>query len=100
MSDKEKKAPAMSGSDLRNSRMHVVGMPVEKSDNFGLTARRLMGLMAGEKYLVAFILFLAVVSVALVVTTTQPTAAYAVRLNGAAIRTTRSMTRRVSDLSN
>jgi ATP-binding cassette subfamily B protein len=67
MSDKEKKAPAMSGSDLRNSRMHVVGMPVEKSDNFGLTARRLMGLMAGEKYLVAFILFLAVVSVALVV---------------------------------
>ena len=39
-------------------------------------------------------------NVALVVTTTQPTAAYAVRLNGAAIRMTRNMTRRVSDLSN
>lgn len=67
MSEKEKKAPAMSGSELRNSRMHVVGMPVEKSDNFSLTARRLMGLMAGEKYLVAAILTLAVLSVALVV---------------------------------
>ncbi len=67
MSEKEKKAPAMSGSELRNSRMHVVGMPVEKSDNFSLTARRLMGLMAGEKYLVAVILTLAVLSVALVV---------------------------------
>ena len=67
MSEKEKKAPAMSGSDLRNSRMHVVGMPVEKSENFALTSRRLMSLMAGEKYLVAFILTLAVISVALVV---------------------------------
>jgi ATP-binding cassette subfamily B protein len=47
--------------------MHVVGMPVEKSENFGLTARRLMGLMAGEKILVGIILLLAVVSVALVV---------------------------------
>jgi ATP-binding cassette subfamily B protein len=47
--------------------MHVVGMPVEKSENFSATARRLMGLMAGEKYLVAFIMTLAVLSVALVV---------------------------------
>jgi ATP-binding cassette subfamily B protein len=68
MSEKEKKAaPAMSGSDLRNSRMHVVGMPVEKSDNFGLTAKRLMGLMAEEMILVAFVMLLAVISVALVV---------------------------------
>lgn len=66
MSD-EKKPQSMPGSELRNSRMHVVGMPVEKSENFNLTARRLMGLMAGEKYLVSFIMFLAVVSVALVV---------------------------------
>ncbi|MFN5601406.1 MAG: ABC transporter ATP-binding protein, partial [Acidimicrobiaceae bacterium] len=57
----------MPGSELRNSRMHVVGMPVEKSENFSATARRLMGLMAGEKYLVAFIMTLAVLSVALVV---------------------------------
>jgi ATP-binding cassette, subfamily B, multidrug efflux pump len=66
MSDK-KKPQTMPGSELRNSRMHVVGMPVEKSENFGLTARRLMGLMAGEKVLVGIILLLAVVSVALVV---------------------------------
>ena len=66
MSDK-KKPQTMPGSELRNSRMHVVGMPVEKSENFGLTARRLMGLMAGEKILVGIILLLAVVSVALVV---------------------------------
>lgn len=66
MSEK-KKPQTMPGSELRNSRMHVVGMPVEKSDNFSLTARRLMGLMAGEKFLVSIILLLAVVSVALVV---------------------------------
>jgi ATP-binding cassette subfamily B protein len=66
MSDK-KKPQTMPGSELRNSRMHVVGMPVEKSENFALTARRLMGLMAGEKILVGIILLLAVVSVALVV---------------------------------
>jgi ATP-binding cassette subfamily B multidrug efflux pump len=66
MSDK-KKQQTMPGSELRNSRMHVVGMPVEKSENFGLTARRLMGLMAGERALVAIILLLAFVSVALVV---------------------------------
>ena len=66
MSEK-KKQQTMPGSELRNSRMHVVGMPVEKSENFSLTARRLMGLMAGEKLLMGIILLLAVVSVALVV---------------------------------
>jgi ATP-binding cassette subfamily B protein len=66
MSDK-KKQQHMPGSELRNSRMHVVGMPVEKSENFSGTARRLLGLMAGEKYLVSFIMLLAFVSVALVV---------------------------------
>jgi ATP-binding cassette subfamily B protein len=66
MSDK-KKQQHMPGSELRNSRMHVVGMPVEKSENFSGTARRLLGLMAGEKYLVSFVMLLAFVSVALVV---------------------------------
>ena len=66
MSDK-KKQQHMPGSELRNSRMHVVGMPVEKSENFSGTARRLLGLMAGEKFLVTFIMLLAFVSVALVV---------------------------------
>ena len=65
--DTEVKPKTMPGAELRNSRMHVVGMPVEKSENFSLTAKRLMGLMAGEKILVAFIMFLAVVSVGLVV---------------------------------
>lgn len=63
----KKKTQHMPGSELRNSRMHVVGMPVEKSENFSATARRLMGLMAGEKYLVGLIMSLAFVSVALVV---------------------------------
>jgi ATP-binding cassette, subfamily B, multidrug efflux pump len=47
--------------------MSTVGMPVEKSENFSETAKRLLRLMAGEKYLVMLIMFLAVVSVALVV---------------------------------
>ena len=63
----QEKKQTMPGSELRNSRMHVVGMPVEKSENFSQTAKRLMGLMAGEKFLVGIILLLAVVSVALVV---------------------------------
>ena len=63
----KKKTQHMPGSELRNSRMHVVGMPVEKSENFSATARRLMGLMAGEKYLVGLIMSLAFISVALVV---------------------------------
>jgi ATP-binding cassette subfamily B protein len=42
-------------------------MPVEKSENFSETAKRLIRLMAGEKYLVILVMFLAVVSVALVV---------------------------------
>ena len=63
----EKKPTTMPGSELRNSRMHVVGMPVEKSENFSAVAKRLVGLMAGEKILVAIIMVLAVVSVGLVV---------------------------------
>ena len=66
MSDK-KKPQTMPGSELRNSRMHVVGMPVEKSATFGLTERRLKGLVAGERTLVGIILLLAFISVALVV---------------------------------
>ncbi|MBJ7490631.1 MAG: ABC transporter ATP-binding protein [Ilumatobacteraceae bacterium] len=47
--------------------MSTVGMPVEKSENFSETAQRLIRLMADEKYLVVLVMFLAVVSVALVV---------------------------------
>jgi ATP-binding cassette subfamily B protein len=47
--------------------MSTVGMPVEKSENFSETAQRLVRLMADEKFLVILVMFLAVVSVALVV---------------------------------
>ena len=66
MSD-EKKPQSIPGAELRSNRMHNVGMPVEKSENFSLSARRLLGLMAGEKVLVGFILVLALASVGLVV---------------------------------
>jgi len=62
-----KPAQHMPGSELRSARMSTVGMPVEKSENFSETSKRLVRLMAGEKYLVAFVMFLAVVSVAMVV---------------------------------
>ena len=65
--DEKKPAQHMPGSELRTARMSTVGMPVEKSENFSETAKRLLRLMAGEKYLVMLIMFLAVVSVALVV---------------------------------
>ena len=63
----KKPAQHMPGSELRTSRMSTVGMPVEKSENFSETSRRLVRLMAGEKYLVVFIMVLAVLSVSLVV---------------------------------
>ncbi len=65
----EEKKPAqhMPGSELRTSRMSSVGMPVEKSENFSETAQRLVRLMADEKLLVILTMFLAVVSVGLVV---------------------------------
>ena len=63
----EKPAQHMPGSELRTSRMSTVGMPVEKSENFSETAQRLIRLMADEKYLVVLVMFLALVSVALVV---------------------------------
>ena len=65
--DEKKPAQHMPGSELRSARMSTVGMPVEKSENFSATAKRLIRLMAGEKYLVILVMFLAVVSVALVV---------------------------------
>ena len=65
--DEKKPAQHMPGSELRTARMSTVGMPVEKSENFSETAKRLIRLMADEKYLVILMMFLAVVSVALVV---------------------------------
>ena len=63
----EKPVQHLPGSELRSARMSTVGMPVEKSENFSATSRRLVRLMADEKYLVILVMFLAVVSVALVV---------------------------------
>ena len=70
MSDKKPeavKAQSLPGSELRQTRMSTVGMPVEKSENFGIVAKRLINLMAGEKFFVIGILLMAVISVALVV---------------------------------
>ncbi len=71
MSEKPQTPPAkptaMPGSELRNSRMHVVGMPIEKSENFSESIKRLIGLMSNELFLVCIILTMAVISVALVV---------------------------------
>ena len=63
----EQKPASLPGSELRNSRMSTVGMPVEKSENFADTSRRLLRLMSGEKFLVVIIMLMAIVSVALVV---------------------------------
>jgi len=65
--DDKKPAQHMPGSELRTARMSTVGMPVEKSENFSATAKRLVRLMSDEKYLVMLIMFLAFASVALVV---------------------------------
>ena len=61
------KPAGLPGSEIRNTRMHSVGMPVEKSENFSEVSKRLIRLMSGEKFLVGVIIAMAVASVALVV---------------------------------
>ena len=61
------KPAGLPGSEIRNTRMHSVGMPVEKSENFSEVSKRLIRLMSGEKYLVGIIIAMAIASVALVV---------------------------------
>jgi len=61
------KPAGLPGSEIRNTRMHSVGMPVEKSENFKEVSKRLIRLMSGEKYLVGIIITMAIASVALVV---------------------------------
>ena len=63
----EEAKPGASVSELRTGRWNTVGIPTEKSENFGETSRRLARLLAREGVLVIAILFMAVVSVALVV---------------------------------
>ena len=70
MSDENKSADAKPGAsvtELRTGRWNTVGIPTEKSENFGETSRRLARLLAREGVLVITILVMAVVSVALVV---------------------------------
>ena len=70
MSDENKVGDAKPGasvSELRTGRWNTVGIPTEKSENFGETSRRLARLLAKEGVLVVAILVMAVVSVALVV---------------------------------
>lgn len=71
MNDKQpttaNKPAGLPGSELRSSRMHSVGMPVEKSENFTEVSKRLIRLMSEEKFLVGIIIAMAIASVALVV---------------------------------
>ena len=70
MSDENKSSDAKPGAsvtELRTGRWNTVGIPTEKSENFGETSRRLARLLAREGVLVIAILVMAVVSVALVV---------------------------------
>ena len=66
-SQTETKAPVGNVAELRTGRMNTVGVPAEKSKNFGLTAKRLARRMGRETWLVLLILLMAVVSVALIV---------------------------------
>ena len=61
------KAPGPAGTALRDGRMSAVGMPTEKSKNFGETAKRLGRRMSRELWVVGLILVLAIVSVFFVV---------------------------------
>lgn len=63
----EPKAPVGNVAELRTGRMNTVGVPAEKSKNFGLTAKRLARRMGRETWLVLLILLMAVSSVALIV---------------------------------
>ncbi|MFM9226415.1 MAG: ABC transporter ATP-binding protein [Actinomycetota bacterium] len=61
-------AAARLGASMREGRMSAVGMPTAKSKDFGAAARRLAGRMSHERWLVAAIGLMALVSVGLVVT--------------------------------
>ena len=56
------------GASMREGRMSAVGMPTEKSKDFGAAARRLARRMSSEIWVVAVIAVMAIVSVGLVVT--------------------------------
>ena len=67
-SPSEKSTPPVGNvAELRTGRMNTVGVPAEKSKNFGVTARRLARRMGRESLLVVVILIMAVASVALIV---------------------------------
>jgi ATP-binding cassette, subfamily B, multidrug efflux pump len=59
--------PRPSTAELRGGRMHTVGVPTERSKDFGVTSRRLFDRLGPEKVKVVLVLFLAVASVTLVV---------------------------------
>ncbi|MFM9131938.1 MAG: ABC transporter ATP-binding protein, partial [Actinomycetota bacterium] len=59
--------PGASVTELRSGRWNTVGIPTEKSQNFGQSTRRLARLLSAEGPLVILILVMAVASVAFVV---------------------------------
>lgn len=54
-------------SEMRSGRMNTVGIPTEKSKNFGVTAKRLMKRMSRDLVVVGVIMAMAVTSVTLIV---------------------------------
>ena len=64
---KQAPPPPSSTSEMRNGRWNTVGVPTEKSKDFKGSVRRLLDRMGPERPKLFFVLVLAVVSVALVV---------------------------------
>ena len=64
---KQAPPPPSSTSEMRNGRWNTVGVPTEKSKDFKGSVRRLLDRMGPERPKLFFVLLLAVVSVALVV---------------------------------
>ena len=64
---KQAPPPPSSTSEMRNGRWNTVGVPTEKSKDFKGSVRRLLDRMGPERPKLYFVLVLAVVSVALVV---------------------------------
>ncbi|MFZ4811292.1 MAG: ABC transporter ATP-binding protein, partial [Ilumatobacteraceae bacterium] len=65
--DDDAKPTGLDASPGGGPRFHSVGVPMERSKDFGGTARRLLALMSPEQVGVAVVLVLALVSVAMVV---------------------------------
>lgn len=60
--------PSGSSGELRGGRMNTIGVPTEKSNDFGLASRRLLGRLGPEKPKAVLVLLSGLVSAGLIVT--------------------------------